>query len=199
MGGPVGKQIHQCRIGTPGCASPQPNFTVKLDYAISCRESEVSIIELAERFPDVRTVRSRSIALAALDAVISAEWASRWYSFDLTWGEREELGSMRNGSGDEYSIVFAESGVFVRGFDHDSVMSPYKRKPNSLWPGLVERIPESFLEFVNEPAFSAESGVPLMTICLWRGRNDDAGALEMLRILQQTLRWVALVGSLRNC
>jgi hypothetical protein len=134
----------------------------------------MSIHDLAARFPDVRTIRSRSIASATLDAILSEEWSSRWYSFDLTWGEREQLGSMRNGSGDEYSIVFAQSGVFVRGFDHESEMSPYKRKPNSLWTGLVEQIPETFLDLVNEPAFSAQSGVPLMTICLWRNYSDDA-------------------------
>jgi hypothetical protein len=136
-------------------------------------EVEMSVQELAGRFPDVPVVRDRSIALATLDAILSAEWASRWYSFDTTWGEREQLGSMRNGSGDEYSIVFGDNGVFVRGFDHESKMSPYVREPRSLWPGLVEGIPDYFEEFVNEPAFSEESGVPLMTVCLWRGQKDD--------------------------
>jgi hypothetical protein len=134
----------------------------------------MSVHELAERFPDARAAQSRSIALATLDAILAAEWDSRWYSFDVAWGEREQLASMRNGSGDEYSIVFFENGVFVRGFDHESEMSPYKQEPRSLWPGLVEGIPDSFMEFVNEPAFSEASGVPLMTICLWRGQQDDA-------------------------
>jgi hypothetical protein len=80
---------------------------------------------------------------------------------------------MRNGSGDEYSIVFLADGVFVRGFDHESDMSPTKLAPKSLWPGLVDGIPDSFMSFVNEPAFADTSGTPLMTICLWRLTDDE--------------------------
>lgn len=32
---------------------------------------------------------------------------------------------MRNGSGDEYAIVFSAAGAYIRGFDHEAVMSPY--------------------------------------------------------------------------
>ncbi|MFE4802065.1 hypothetical protein ACFRFL_45945 [Streptomyces sp. NPDC056708] len=32
----------------------------------------------------------------------------------------EEMASMRNGSGDEYSIVFSAAGAYVRGFDHET-------------------------------------------------------------------------------
>jgi hypothetical protein len=134
----------------------------------------MSIRELAEQFPDPRVALSRSIALATLDAIVAPEWDSRWFSFDVNWGEQEQLASMRNGSGDEYSIVFSGPGVFVRGFAHESEMSPYRRKPRSLWPGLVEGVPNSFTTFVNEPAFSDGNGVPLMTVCLWRGSQDDA-------------------------
>lgn len=129
----------------------------------------MSVRDLAERLPDIEAVRRRSVALATLDAIISEEWESRWYSYDSAWGEHEQLGSMRNGSGDEYSIVFFSGGAFVRGFAHESEKSPYKRNPRSLWPGMTDGLPEDFQEFVDEPAFSDGNGVPLMTICLWRG------------------------------
>ncbi|GGV05405.1 hypothetical protein GCM10010502_70370 [Kitasatospora aureofaciens] len=47
---------------------------------------------------------------------------------------------MRNGSGDEYSIVFAPAGVYLRGFDHESPMSPYAE--DGVWPGVVDSVHE---------------------------------------------------------
>ncbi|QFZ72233.1 hypothetical protein GFH48_02255 [Streptomyces fagopyri] len=44
----------------------------------------------------------------------------RRYSMNAGWAEGEEMASTRNGSGDEYSIVFSAAGVYVRGFDHES-------------------------------------------------------------------------------
>jgi hypothetical protein len=88
---------------------------------------------------------------------------------------------MRNGSGDEYSIVFFPGGAFVRGFAHESVMSPLRREPRSLCPGMTEGMPEKFQEFVDEPAFSNGDGVPLMTVVLWRGteaRSWSHGNIE---------------------
>jgi len=41
---------------------------------------------------------------------------------------------MRNGSGDAYSIVFGPLGVIIRGFDHESPMSP-ARHGGELWLG----------------------------------------------------------------
>jgi hypothetical protein len=33
------------------------------------------------------------------------------------------MASMRNGSGDAYSIVFSSHGAFIRGMEHESPMS----------------------------------------------------------------------------
>ncbi|WP_308282422.1 hypothetical protein [Streptomyces lichenis] len=63
---------------------------------------------------------------------------------------------MSNGSGDEYGIVFCPAGVWIRGFDHESLMSPYARDELEVWPGVLEEVPEVFREYVVEPAFSDE-------------------------------------------
>jgi hypothetical protein len=47
---------------------------------------------------------------------------------------------MNNGSGDEYSIVFAPAGAFVRGFDHESPMSPYGNDDFDV-PGMDVSVP----------------------------------------------------------
>jgi hypothetical protein len=133
----------------------------------------MSVRELASALPEPEVLRERSVVLAALDAILSDSWESRWYSYDPQWGDHEQLASMRNGSGDEYSVVFSGGGVFVRGFDHESLLSPYRRTPRAVWPGVLEGIPEHFLEFVNEPSFSEGSGTPLITVCLWRSPGES--------------------------
>lgn len=101
---------------------------------------------------------------------MSPEWAFRYYSFDSRWAPGEEMASMRNGSGDGYSIVFSPAGVFVRGFAHESPMSPARN--GLLWPGLVDSVPEVFSAQVHEPAFTFK-GVLEATVCLWRQPGDD--------------------------
>ncbi|SNR93414.1 hypothetical protein SAMN05216276_1001306 [Streptosporangium subroseum] len=78
---------------------------------------------------------------------------------------------MSNGSGDEYSIVFSGAGVYIRGFDHESPMSPWAHEDWEPWPGVIDAVPEVFQAQVNEPAFMLE-GTPSVTACLWRTTSD---------------------------
>jgi len=109
--------------------------------------------------------------MAVLEAVLSPEWESRYHSFDADWSPGEEMASMRNGSGDEYSIVFSAAGAYIRGFDHEAVMSPYRN--GAPWPGVLDSVPGVFRHCVEEPAFLNEDGVPVVTACLWREAGDD--------------------------
>ncbi len=50
---------------------------------------------------------------------MSPEWEYRYYSINSKWDEGEMMASMRNGSGDEYFILFDSHGAIMKGFDHD--------------------------------------------------------------------------------
>jgi hypothetical protein len=132
----------------------------------------VTVHDVARVLPDIPTLRDRCRALAVLDAALSPEWAYRYYSFNSRWAPNEEMASMRNGSGDEYSIVFGPAGVFIRGFDHESPMSPYALDPPRPWPGVVDEVPDVFAHCVNEPAFSLD-GVLGASVCVWRQSSDS--------------------------
>ena len=131
-----------------------------------------AVKELAGRLPDIDTLRRWSISLAVLDAIASGDWEYRYFSFDATWGPSAALASMRNGSGDEYSVVFSEAGAFIRGFDHESPLSPWGMDSPAVVPGLVDGVPAALRQFVDEPAF-ADDGVPSITVCLWREPEDS--------------------------
>ena len=79
---------------------------------------------------------------------------------------------MRNGSGDEYAIVFSSAGAWIRVFDHESPMSPWGLEPARPWPGVLDTVPAAFQACVQEPAFTLD-GVPMASACLWRQTTDD--------------------------
>lgn len=134
--------------------------------------AHVTVYDVALRLPAIDDLRNLCRSLAMLDAILSPDWEDRYYSMNARWADGEEMASMRDGSGNEYSIVFSAAGAYVRGFDHESPMSPYGNE-HEPWPGVVDEVPELFRPFVEEPAFTDEDGVPVVTACLWRGATDD--------------------------
>lgn len=136
--------------------------------------------DVARRLPDIPVVRDRSRSLAMLDAILSPEWEYRYYSFVAAWGPAQELASMRNGTGDDYAIVFSPAGAWVRVFDHESPMSSWALEPPRPWPGVLDNVPTAFQTCIQEPAFILD-GVPMVSACLWRQTTDDrwqTGALD---------------------
>ncbi|MFD3454453.1 hypothetical protein ACFWVC_20040 [Streptomyces sp. NPDC058691] len=132
----------------------------------------MTVHDIARRLPGISVLRDHCRALAVLDAILSPEWTGRYYSYDSQWSGTEEMASMRNGSGDEYAIVFSPVGAYVCGFAHESHMSPYAA--DGPWPGVLDEVPEAFRPYVDEPAFSDEDGMPVVTACMWRGPQDAA-------------------------
>ena len=92
--------------------------------------------------------------------------------FRLRVGPDQSLASMDNGSGDEYSITFTGSGVFLRGFAHEAPLSPWVQDPPALWPGILAGLPAEFTALAREPAFAPDDGVPAITVALWRQPGD---------------------------
>jgi hypothetical protein len=131
----------------------------------------VNVYEIAVSLPDIPALRDRCRALAMLEAIVSPDWQSRYYSFNAGWAPDEEMASMRNGSGNAYSIVFAPHGAFIRGLDHESPMSPARN--GDLWPGLTDNVPAVFDAQVHEPAFSYNGQLDA-TFVLWRQPSDDS-------------------------
>ena len=134
----------------------------------------VSVFEVIRQLPDISRVREMSQAIAMLDAILSPDWSWRYFSFDAEWGPGEAMASMRNGSGEEYSIVFSKAGACARGFDHESSMSPYRGSPLTLWPGLLDGTPSAFRSVVEESSFSDVNGTLLATVVFWRQPADPA-------------------------
>ena len=131
------------------------------------RRDPISTRNLAG-LPGIEELRRLCQSLAMLDAVICPEWEFRSYSFNCKWGENMMMASWRNGSGDEYYLLFCEQGAIMKGFDHESYMSPYQHG-NKIWDGVLSEVPAEFGYFLKEPAFEREA----TTFCVWRLKKDS--------------------------
>lgn len=126
--------------------------------------------------PDIDDLRKLCQSIATLEAIISPEWQWRYYSFDSKWGPGAMCASMRNGSGDDFYIIFSAAGAIIKGFAHEYVLSPWSPLARAyhggipgLWPGVIDRVPPEFGEALTEPAIEREA----TTFCVWRKYGES--------------------------
>lgn len=121
------------------------------------------------KLPDIDALKRLMQSVAVLDAVLSPEWEYRYYSFNAKWARGEQMGSMRDGQGDDLFSLFNRHGCFLKGFAHECPMTPYARRPKRVWPGVLDGVPKVFGRALKEPAFSMDD----TTFCAWRQYTDD--------------------------
>jgi hypothetical protein len=142
-------------------------------------KTHVDVVESRPELPMISTtdlsalqpidkLKKLTKSLAVLDAIIQRDWEYRYYSFNSKWSADEQMASMRNGQGDEWFCTFGPLGAFLKGFDHESLMSPWRNEPKKVWPGVLDSVPEAFRSSLREPAFSMND----TTFCIWRTHVD---------------------------
>ncbi|WP_188068417.1 hypothetical protein [Brevibacillus brevis] len=119
-------------------------------------------------FLEPEVLKQRLLILSALDIVLCDEEWLRRYQIDPQWDENTTFARMNNGSGDDLYILFTPEGVIVKGFDHESEMSPHAREEYEVWPGIYEQVPPALLHRLDDEALTKEE----VTFCLWRESAD---------------------------
>jgi hypothetical protein len=137
----------------------------------------VSTRDLSE-LPDIEALRQHLQQMAALEAVFAIEYGTCVYEFHPKWEHSEQMGAIKSGSGDELFAHFTPLGCFIKGFAHESVMTPFKTKPPTLWPGLLSSVPSEFKSSLDEPAFD----IPATTFVVWRLANDAEWHTDKLEL-----------------
>jgi len=149
--------------------------------------------DIAAQLPNPDRLEQTSRSLAALDAVLSPETDYRTYTYNPAWSPTARLATMNDGSGDDYVIVYSDQGTAIRGFDHESKLSPWTRDADTIAPGVLDGLPEN-LRFViddltlHRPGSSSSE----VTFCFWIPADsdrwsagpatDDGGAAWMLNL-----------------
>lgn len=126
--------------------------------------------------PKELLVRARGLAL--LSCIFEGTDGKPQFDLQPEWGPGEPMAEHDDGSGNRLIIWFGKAGTVILGFDHESVMSPFRSKPPKLWPGLFEGFPPELAYARSEPAFEANEAV---TFALWRlasARTWSLGPVE---------------------
>lgn len=150
--------------------------------------------DIAAALPNPDTLERICRAIAALDVVLIEEPLFRTYGYQPSWMPDGRLATMDNGSGDQYQIVFVGADAVVRGFDHESDLSPWGLPQGQLPDGMLDGYPDHLLALVDEPSFRTEGGPRTdMTFCAWwtsavaqwstGGLGNDGGGGWLLDLL----------------
>jgi hypothetical protein len=118
--------------------------------------------------PEPENLKKLLKILSSLNIVLCPEEWLRYHSFVSEFDKNVSLASIDNGSGDDLFIIFAPQGTIIKGFDHESEVSPYARDEHEVWPGIYEEVPTSLLSFLEDEAIAKGD----VTFCFWRENND---------------------------
>jgi hypothetical protein len=118
--------------------------------------------------PNIDELKKYLQSLATLDSILSPEWEFRYYSFNLKWDKDTALASIRNGSGDHIFFVFNNFGCLIKGFNHESSMSPFQLETISIFPGIKDEIPFEFIGYLQDVSLIPEE----TSFCIWKKYSD---------------------------
>ena len=127
----------------------------------------ISTRNLSE-LPSPADLQLRMQEMAALTAVFDIDYGDPTYAYYPKWTKHQQVGAVKNGSGDELFVHFKNAGCFIKGFGHESAMTPHRNSPPALWPKLLDNVPIDFKSSLNEPAFD----MPNTTFVVWRQADD---------------------------
>jgi hypothetical protein len=90
-------------------------------------------------------------AAAEVESWISSNAWLRRYRFHEAWKPGVQMATYENGSGDDVFVFASDAGVVIKGFDHESCVSPYEREDHVPWPGLLEGLPPALMALMDHP------------------------------------------------
>lgn len=101
---------------------------------------------------------------ACCDAIITSEDWLRAFWYDENWSDGTAMAKYDNGAGDHVFVFFTQDGkALIKGFDHESEVSPYACEEYAIWPGMYDGLPSDLLDLLKDDAVEHED----VTFCFW--------------------------------
>lgn len=75
------------------------------------------------------------------------DWEYRYYSFDATWGEGENMASMRGSDGEHYFALFREDNVIIKGLELGFPLLHKRIQDFNVEQGIDHLLPAKFCDF----------------------------------------------------
>ena len=106
---------------------------------------------------------------AILDIIVVPEHESwrRLVSYQNDSEHDCERFKITTADGDHLYVLFTKKGVLLKGFDHDSYLSPFQNKQKSHAKVIYEQVPPELLHPLIE-----EEDLENVTFCLWKSKDE---------------------------
>lgn len=121
--------------------------------------------------PNITTLKGILISQSALDIIMNKEEDSwlRVSSYYKNYIDGVDFGKIYNGAGDHMNILFSRNGVIIKGFDHESILSPYCNEENEIAKGIYDNVPKELMKLLSDESLEVDD----VTFCLWREKADS--------------------------
>jgi len=101
---------------------------------------------------------------AKCDAAITSEEWLRAFHYEENWSDGVLMAKYDNGAGDHVIAFFTSDGkTVIKGFDHESEVSPHARETYGVWPGMYDGMPPQLQRLLQDEASEFEH----VTFCYW--------------------------------
>ena len=122
-----------------------------------------------EQLPGPESLKKLMIVQAALNTILcETEWL-RYHGFVQEWDEGVCMAKIDNGAGDHLIMLFSSEGSIIKGFDHESQLSPYAQDEHKVWPGIYDNVPNELLSLLEHEGIEKED----VTFCMWHKNSDS--------------------------
>jgi hypothetical protein len=113
--------------------------------------------------PPPYLLKARCQALTLMESLLCADPELRFHAVHPQWAEHATFAEMNDREGNYWYAWFSPAGALLWGADHDCPMSPWRRDPPSLWPGLLDGVPSELADHTATPPLDHDA----LTFCLW--------------------------------
>jgi len=114
-------------------------------------------------------LRSQMIRLAALDIILCKGVFSRRWFFRPAEVNGWDRGTFDNRNGDTLEILLSGKRGLIKGFYHESELSPFRREPEEVWPGIYTGFPKGHAALLGHDSMEKLE----VTFCLWCTSSDS--------------------------
>ena len=124
-----------------------------------------------EQLPDPQRLKEILLIQAAMDIIMKDKedaWL-RLVNFYKDYKDGIDMFKFDNGAGDNMYIIFSQEGVIIKGFDHESILSPYDNEKGEIAKGIYDLVPDELIEVLQDESIEMND----VTFCIWR-RNTDS-------------------------
>jgi hypothetical protein len=120
-------------------------------------------------FYDPELLRRAMQAAAMLDVVLEPDDESlRTNFFTADWSDGVDAANMDDSGGDHLWILFSRAGTVIKGFAHESELSPFALG-GAVWPSVYNDTPAELLALLEDAAIEKDA----VSFCIWRAAGDE--------------------------